>query len=289
MFLKIEKKLKQYFFWITLERFPNLFRPSSKPFLSGDSLRKVSDHVFDESQTFNPRTVSRKDIVFLSGNLIDIYFRYYHTKINVEYILITHNSDKNITEHEYKYIDKNIVHWFAQNLEINHKEKISLIPIGLENMRRLKFGRKKWFKNSSNKTNNILFQFNLYTNYLKRQPVFEALNKNLEFQIFSDADEYFKNLKKSKFVISPEGNGLDTHRIWEALILNTLPIMIKTEFSKNLESLGVPGLYLNSWEELLSYDTNKLDEIYKEEIRKNFIYLTQLKYWEEKIKNYKKI
>ena len=277
MFLKIEKKLKQYFFWITLERFPNLFRPSSKPFLSGDSLRKVSDHVFDESQTFNPRTVSRKDIVFLSGNLIDIYFRYYHTKINVEYILITHNSDKNITEHEYKYIDKNIVHWFAQNLEINHKEKISLIPIGLENMRRLKFGRKKWFKNSSNKTNNILFSFNLYTNYLKRQPVFEALNKNLEFQIFSDADEYFKNLKKSKFVISPEGNGLDTHRIWEALILNTLPIMIKTEFSKNLESLGVPGLYLNSWEELLSYDTNKLDEIYKEEIRKNFIYLTQLK------------
>ena len=245
--------------------------------------------MFDESQTFNPRTVSRKDIVFLSGNLIDIYFRYYHTKINVEYILITHNSDKNITEHEYKYIDKNIVHWFAQNLEINHKEKISLIPIGLENMRRLKFGRKKWFKNSSNKTNNILFSFNLYTNYLKRQPVFEALNKNLEFQIFSDADEYFKNLKKSKFVISPEGNGLDTHRIWEALILNTLPIMIKTEFSKNLESLGVPGLYLNSWEELLSYDTNKLDEIYKEEIRKNFIYLTQLKYWEEKIKNYKKI
>ena len=167
----MKKKLKQYFFWITLERFPNLFRPSSKPFLSGDSLRKVSDHVFDESQTFNPRTVSRKDIVFLSGNLIDIYFRYYHTKINVEYILITHNSDKNITEHEYKYIDKNIVHWFAQNLEINHKEKISLIPIGLENMRRLKFGRKKWFKNSSNKTNNILFSFNLYTNYLKRQPV----------------------------------------------------------------------------------------------------------------------
>lgn len=172
MFPEIEKKLKQYFFWITLERFPNLFRPSSKPFLSGDSLRKISDHVFDESKTFNPRAVSKKDIVFLSGNLIDIYFRHYHTKINFEYILITHNSDKNITEQEYLYVDKNIIHWFAQNLEINHKENISLIPIGLENMRRLKFGRKKWFKNSSNKTIDILFSFNLYTNYLKRRPAF---------------------------------------------------------------------------------------------------------------------
>lgn len=289
MFPEIEKKLKQYFFWITLERFPNLFRPSSKPFLSGDSLRKISDHVFDESKTFNPIDVSKKDIVFLSGNLIDIYFRHYHTKINVEYILITHNSDKNITEKEYLHIDKNIIHWFAQNLKINHKENISLIPIGLENMRRLKFGRKKWFKNSSNKTNDILFSFNLYTNYLKRQPAFEALHKNLEFQIFSDTHEYFENLNKSKFVISPEGNGLDTHRIWEALILDTLPIMIKTGFSKNLKDLGVPGLYLNSWEELLSYDTNKLDEIYEKETRKSFLHLTQLKYWEEKIKNYKEI
>lgn len=115
------------------------------------------------------------------------------------------------------------------------------------------------------------------------------MHKNLEFQIFSDTHEYFENLNKSKFVISPEGNGLDTHRIWEALILDTLPIMLKTGFSKNLKDLGVPGLYLNSWEELLSYDTNKLDEIYERETRKSFLHLTQLKYWEEKIKNYKEI
>ena len=32
------KKLKIRFFWLTLERFPSLFRPSSKPFVSGDTL-----------------------------------------------------------------------------------------------------------------------------------------------------------------------------------------------------------------------------------------------------------
>tara|TARA_X000000368_G_scaffold406881_1_gene385680 strand:+ start:598 stop:1467 length:870 start_codon:yes stop_codon:yes gene_type:complete len=289
MFTKIEKKLKLYFFWITLERFPNLYRPSSKPYLSGDSLRKISDHVFDETKTFNPINVSKKDIVFLSGNLIDKYFLYFHPKINVEYILITHNSDKNITDHEYSYVDKNIIHWFAQNLEVNNREKISIIPIGVENLRRLKFGRKKWFKNSSIKTNDILFSFNLYTNYLKRQPAFEALHKNLNFEIYSNTEEYFENLKKTKFVISPEGNGSDTHRIWEALIVNTLPIMIKTSFTKNLQDLGVPGIYLNSWEELLNYDKNELNEIYVEETNKKFLYLTQLEYWEDKIKNYKVI
>ena len=289
MFRVIVKKLKLYFFWITLERFPNLFRPSSKPYLSGDSLRKISDHVFDESKTFNPKEVSQNDIVFLSGNLIDIYFKHCHTKIDVKYILITHNSDRNINDNEYKYIDEKIIHWFAQNLEINNKEKISLIPIGLENLRRLKFGRKKWFKNSSIKTNNILFSFNMYSNYLKRQKAFEALDNNFNFQIFSNSKDYFENLSKSKFVISPEGNGTDTHRIWEALIINTFPIVIETRFTNNLKNLGVPGIYLESWEELLNYDEKKLDEIYKKEVKKNYSYLSELKYWEEKIKSYKLI
>jgi hypothetical protein len=289
MFRQVVEKLKLYFFWITLERFPNLFRPSSKPYLSGDSLRKISNHVFDESKTFNPREVSQNDIVFLSGNLIDIYFKHYHTKIDVKYILITHNSDRNITDNEYEYIDEKIIHWFAQNLEIDNKEKVSLIPIGLENLRRLKFGRKKWFKNFSIKTNNILFSFNIYTNYLKRQKTFEVLDNNLNFQIFSNSQDYFESLNKSKFVISPEGNGSDTHRIWEALILNTFPIMIETRFTKNLKNLGVPGIYLNSWEELLNYDEIKLDEIYKKESKKSYSYLSELKYWEEKIKSYKLI
>jgi hypothetical protein len=139
------------------------------------------------------------------------------------------------------------------------------------------------------KTNDILFSFNVYTNYLKRQSAFEALGDNLNFEIFSNTEEYFENLKKSKFVISPEGNGLDTHRIWEALILNAIPIMITTSFTKNLKKLGVPGIYLKSWDELLDFNSSKLDEIYEKEINKNFSYLTRLKYWEEKIKSYKEM
>ena len=57
---KIVKYLKIKFFWITLERFPNLFRPSSKPFISGDTFRNFSDHIFDESNNIDIQKVKKK-------------------------------------------------------------------------------------------------------------------------------------------------------------------------------------------------------------------------------------
>ena len=87
------KYFKLTFFWLTLERFPNLFRPSSSPYLSGDTLRKFSDHIFDEAKTFNPKSVKSGDIIFVNSIIIDIFFNTIHEKINSNYILITHNSD----------------------------------------------------------------------------------------------------------------------------------------------------------------------------------------------------
>ena len=38
--------LKIKFFWLTLERFPDLFRPSTKPYISGDTIN-YCDYIFD--------------------------------------------------------------------------------------------------------------------------------------------------------------------------------------------------------------------------------------------------
>ena len=60
MVLKIIKnRLGNQFRRITIDRYPFIFRPSSKPFLSGDSLRAFSDHIFDESKSFNPNKVKK--------------------------------------------------------------------------------------------------------------------------------------------------------------------------------------------------------------------------------------
>ena len=55
---------KILFFKLTFERFPNIFRPTSDPYISGDGFRKISDHIFDESSNLDPKKIKFKDIVF---------------------------------------------------------------------------------------------------------------------------------------------------------------------------------------------------------------------------------
>jgi hypothetical protein len=64
------------------------------------------------------------------------------------------------------------------------------------------------------------------------------------------------------FVICPEGNGIDTHRLWEALYLKTIPIMKKNKISPFLKKINLPILVLNKWTDLLEYDEKKLKKLY---------------------------
>ena len=139
---KILNKLR----YQTLQVYPGIFRPQSKPFISGDTFRKHADHIFDETGTLNPKNVKKNDIVFLKTDFLELYFNHYHPNITKKYILITHNSDIEIGNNEEKYFDDKLVHWFASNLVIDSSKSISPIPLGLENRRYLSNGRLKNFK-----------------------------------------------------------------------------------------------------------------------------------------------
>ena len=135
-----------------------------------------------------------------------MFFKVYDKRINKRYILITHNSDRNIGGLEVAYMSKNVKHWFAQNLLVSENKNISFIPIGLENLRRLRNGRKKWFKNRTNKKTKIMLSsFNVFTNYKIRKPV-KNLIENFHFvesKEFESTKDYFTNLVDYMFVIVP--------------------------------------------------------------------------------------
>ena len=132
----------------TLNRNPNIYRPSSAPFISGDTLRKNPD-IFDETKTLNPRKVNKNDIVFIKTELKDIYFKKYHSKIEAPYILICHNSDDNFDEESKLNLDEKIIHCFAQNLNTDSNKQISPIPIGFENKRYRNNGKISNLQNAS--------------------------------------------------------------------------------------------------------------------------------------------
>ncbi len=288
MIKNIIKKSKIRFFWITLERFPNLYRPSSKPYLSGDTLRNFSDHIFDESKSIDPKNIKNKDIVFVNTDVIDIFFRTIFQEIKNDFILITHNSDVNIESSHLEMIDSRVIHWFAQNLNIENKEKVSLIPIGLENLRRLKHGRRKWFSDpNKEKTKFILSSFNEFTNYKKRGEINSTFRDNILIDVnkFEKVEDYFSNLQDYRFIICPEGNGLDTHRIWEGILVNTFPILKISNFTQILQNEGIPAIYIEKWEEINDFKEKDLNKIYQDLLKTNTKEYILFNYWKDRINN----
>ena len=288
IYFKQKRKILNYL----IHNFTFLYRPSSEPYISGDTFRKHADHVYDESIKLNPKNVKINDTVFISSTLVDTFFKEIHPLIDNEYILISHNSDRNITQEEIKYLDNKILHWFAQNLE-GKNSKISVIPIGLENLRYQLNGVLSDFQTTENieKSKITLLSFNVVTNNKERKKVLEALKNNrfIENNNFGNHKEYFEELKKYKFNLCPEGNGLDTHRIWESLLALAIPVMLRNTFTENLASLNFPIMLLDEWEDFNSFSIEDLNKYYKKETAsKSFFDIVSYEYWLNKIKSKKK-
>lgn len=278
--------IKKEFYKLTLERFPGAYRPNSLPYISGDTFRKFSNHIFDETRSFSPKKVKNNEIIFLNSELIEIFFNIHDPKIKSKYILISHNSDKSPSREELNLISENVIHWFVQNLEINNNSRISFLPIGLENKRWLKNGIFRNTTDSDFKSKLVLSSFNVYNNYSVRKMVLDIANtnKNIENKKFSNSKKYFKELKQYKFILCPPGNGPDTHRIWESLMYKTFPIFELNSFTNNLKNLGVPALYLNSWSDLGSISDKDLILEYKNlsNLNSDMIYFD---FWDNQFKS----
>ena len=60
---------------------------------------------------------------------------------------------------------------------------------------------------------------------------------------------YLKNLKSHCLVPCPEGNGVDTHRLWETLYMGGTPIILKNPVIDPLVE-NLPVIKLNDWSEI---------------------------------------
>ena len=275
---------------LSIDRYPGIFRPSSSPFLTGDSLRNLCDHVFDETQSFKPLEVKENDIVFLKTDLKEIYFDHYHQSIKSKYILVTHNSDISIEKEDLSFLDDRIKHWFAAKLNVLASKKLTALPLGLENRRWLKNGLVKNFKSelskNINKNGRILCSFNPNTNLMERAPLVDiARNKQeiIDIRNFSKSKTYINELSNYSFNLCPEGNNFESHRIWESLIFKTTPIVINNVVNQNFYNMGIPLIMLDNWNDLSNLDINDLKKINEENIEKNYEIFFNLNFWKSQI------
>ena len=166
--------------------------------------------------------------------------------------LISHQADHKIEKKLYNKKPHNFSKWFGINIDHKHEDLVP-IPLGLSNNYSPKNIRWEHFLKYKNIKKDIFIysNFQVNTNYFERTKILKNIkNKNFvtkEGPALS-VNDYAEKLSKSSFVICPFGNGIDTHRYWESLYFNSIPITIKHltyETSKNL-----PAMLIDSFESL---------------------------------------
>lgn len=267
-------------------------RPSSYPYLSGDTFRSFCDYVFDETgNTVIPEKIEYGDVIFLKTDYLREFFTSVHPTIINPYILITHNSDYPAPgEFGHMLDDPKIIAWFGQNVKDVHP-KLHPIPIGIANrywghgnidsvaeIQRLTAGCSK---------NLFLYMNFLPSTYPPQRPYVFQLFKDQPFCTVSNQKDFWSylfDLSHSKFVLSPRGNGLDCHRTWETLYMGSIPIMISSTIDPLFE--GLPVILIKDWNEVTQeFLETKWEEMSCTNYQFDRMYAD---YWLKMISSYKK-
>lgn len=269
------------------------YRPSSTPFVTGDTFRNFADHIHDDLFKINPTLVKKGDFIFLKSEFIEDFFQNFARKIDSEFFIISHNSDRLIDINLQKLDHPKLIKWFAQNLLGVENKKISFIPIGLENKMYRKNGIVKRFLNADIDKVRSNFVFSCFREYSNNER--SNINKIISKVEYIDSFEFLKNetyiskLAKSRFNICPEGNGLDSHRIWESLILKSIPIVKRNKFIDMLVSNNVPLFVLDNYGDLKNLRESILYKFYEEnKVKLNSLEVYRADYWEKEFKLLKK-
>jgi hypothetical protein len=206
------------------------------------------------------------------------------------FTIITHNCDENINDAS--ILPDNVVMWFAQNVNIDHP-RIQSIPIGLENDKWFKGIRKKEKMEAKLRTpkrykNLVYLNSNTVTNPKEREPLYTLFEKQNWVTAVRGVngrgfDEYLDNMYNHKFVFCPDGNGIDTHRLWETLYLNSVPI-VKRGINIKIY-YKIPMIVVTDWKQLLGKQ-KQLEEYLDLEFQNWEKDMLTFEYWKEKIRNY---
>lgn len=101
---------------------------------------------------------------------------------------------------------------------------------------------------------------------LNRKCILDTLRSHQIENVNMESSIYFRELPTYKFVISPEGNGIDCHRHYEALMAGCIPI-IEDRDNIREKYKGCPILYTKDYSEITE---SYLNEKYNEMIHKEY-------------------
>lgn len=240
---KLARGMKKTFYWQT----------NNSPFLSGDVFSDNADASVLANTFRKPpvtsRQISNARVIFCPSNRIVEFLEVYSKAITAR-VLIFGNSDEDFHDFKYK-LPKSVKRVYLQNMSFQD-ERFRCLPIGIENSRLGTNGLKRNFREYSKfeTKSNVLLVGPFSRTHNERDEILDNLIPSINTEILRhriQPSEYGDVSGKFKFIAAPRGNGVDTHRFWEALYRNSIPVVKKNEWSKSLDYLKIPYLTVDEW------------------------------------------
>jgi len=281
--------------WIQGEKFKEIADFSYSP------EHKLPDDYDNLPNTFDLTLLKDRNIVYTHIGYVKQLFAVIKD-IDKKFVVVTHSCDCSIEGYGIKRpngngmtesvqlftIPGNVVKWYSKNVN-TVDPRIEAIPTGIENDR--------WHQNINKKDRMIeklrhpkgsrgLAYLNVAkgTN-LKDRPLLYILFENEPWVTVEhgrngrEFDKYLDNVYNHKFVFSPGGNGMDSHRKWECLYVGTIPIdkrNIDNQFYQDL-----PICFVDNWEDIT--EGFLLKEYERIQSTKWNMDKLNFKYWKDKI------
>lgn len=227
--------------------------------------------------------ISNSFTFFVKTILLDYFIKNILPIISNKFILITHASDLCSCNKDEILNNRYLIKWLGQNALIN--DKVEGIPIGLQNT-----SFEGWNYNICKYNKNNIKKYLLYINFSlktnkKRKVIYNILYNN-GFKMYDKLkwNKYIEILSQHKFCISPPGNGVDCHRIWESIYVGCIPIVEKNDILYNYFNT-LPILWIKDYSIIT---TDYLNNEYNRIKNTNFnLEKSTLKYWIDKIEYYR--
>lgn len=232
------------------------------PYLCEFGYRTLADHVIDpNNREFDPGMVKLGDIVYVAVWYLDWFVEQVHDKIKNPYILVTCDAGSwlpspNLIRLAY---DPKVACWFAKNMLFTNHSKLFQLPMGQF------YYLWAYAIPSAIQTLNTLVtsplskDILLYLNHTERphgRRILVAEKFHNQPYCFSrnmpqrkvGFEQYWQEVSRSQFVLSPLGLEVDCTRTWECFALGTIPVVEHSYLDPLYDEL--PILLIHNWDEI---------------------------------------
>ena len=248
-------------------------RSSSYPFLCPDTyLDYCNQAILSESDlnNFIQESSPEKEIdsVYIIGELVEKLILNLESlkKIRIKKLIIMESdTEQNVAKLQTLLSICDDI--FSNNL-VGIEKRITPLPLGLERRAYRSAGILNHFtKDFSIDPNyreiNFLVAWNDATNPKRSEyrNQFNSSKNGLVINARIHPNTIHQLMRKTLFVPSPAGNGLDCHRTWEAMYLGAIPVVLKSEFCGDS---SWPVLVVDDWDEIIKMTRKELEELYSE-------------------------